>query len=160
MLNLLWYIVQLLALLGGIFLTVSVLFELYRSGFLSAKYRKFLIAGITFLLIGLVPVFFTSTSSKTIEMRMAGAYQQMDDPKIVVHLKSDGTFYTNCQNYKYKKGLWTAKNDLKKIALIMLENKQGSVLDELTVDWYDGRLQLRSSSSYLNFVRCKNIKKN
>lgn len=149
----LWYIIQLVAILGGIFLTVFVAFEKYRLKEISSRHRKFLIYGITLLGLGLVPIFLQPNQKDSIEIRMVGAYRQMDDPKIVVHLKSDGTFYTNCQNYNSKKGNWLAVNDPQKLAVITLSNSKGKAIDELTVDWYDGRMQLRSTTSYLNFVK-------
>lgn len=160
MLILLWYILQLLAILGGIVLTVYVLFEKYRIKSISSYQRKLMWGGIVLLIIGFLPIFLQPEKSDPLELRMVGAYQQMDDPRIVVHLKSDGTFYTNCSNYQSNRGSWLATNDNEKLAVITLENEKGKTIDELTVDWFDGRMQLRSSNSYLNFVKQKLDDKN
>lgn len=151
---LIWPMIQQLLLLTGIAVLGYSIYSMQVPGYKKARRRNYALSGMTLVVVMAVTYKHPAILHDPLSIRMNGCYRQMDDPKVVLFLKNDGTFYTNCTDYPGK-GEWHVQQQNESETVIEISKASGKAVDDFTFDWHENNLQLRSTHNYLNFVRKK-----
>lgn len=151
---LIWPTIQQFLLLTGIAILGYSIYSMQIPGYKKARSRNYALGGITLVILMAFAYKRPVLLRNPISMRMNGCYRQMDDPKVILFLKNDGTFYTNCNGYPGK-GEWHVQQQGASETIIEISKTSGKTIDDFTFDWHENNLQLRSTHNYLNFVRKK-----